>query len=229
MGKRNEAVAFILKYFKRFDEVTGAKQYEFYKEYFDGLSNEECDKLFASMRRDIPLEKREVIGYTVANLANTDIPKKLSLAVGKELGINFFQQLILYDQPTDMYYKTIDEYLVYFTIVRIQAQLMTLKRAVASSDNHVNTLTGQATGSGNKTATMTYQEIQKLSGQGFESVLHEITNARGGNELQYREFRRSLLTTGTVSLEELDKIDSRPTSVETAKAFLLGQHFDNNL
>lgn len=229
MNKKEKAVNFILKFFKRFDDITGSKQVEFYTEYFKNLSDEDFDKLFSSMRRTIPLEKRVVLGYTVANLVNTDIPKEDSIAVGKELGIEFFQQLVLYDKAAKMYYKTVSEYLIYYTPLRIQAQLMTLKRAVASGDNHVNVLTGQATGSGNKTATLTYQEIQKLSGMGYDKAIHELVNARGGNVLQFREFRRSLLTSGEVSLEALDEIDSRPTSIETANAFLLAQHFDNNL
>lgn len=198
----------------------GNKNVPMYKAWFETLSDEEFDRI---MRDD-----SVVLPYYSANLHDKDLEMGSELAIGDELGINFFQRINITDPVTGIQYLSPIKYLIGYLAVRRQSQHASKGLSVVEDSVHVDSLTGQA--SGPSTATrISLPEITNLANMGLTHATQEFIDVRGGNEEGFRKAKRDMLSTGRYSIREVKELGTRPTVLATARALLLGMHFDSNL
>jgi hypothetical protein len=218
---RKEVIAWFLDYLNMLQP--GNKNIEKFTIYFDSLSDIEFSELMKKLKSG-----EVILPYTSPNLKEKDVSIEAALAVGDKLGIKFFQQIKIVDHKTGVCYLSPDEYLILYLPVRRQSQHVSKGKSVAENSSFTDTLTGQPTGPSN-TTQITLPEIMNLEAVGLHEAIKELISVRGGNELAFRKAKRDTLETGSYKLSETDKTNSRATSIDTLKSFLLGMHLDNNL
>lgn len=193
-----------------------------YKEIFAGLNDVEFGNL---MER---VGKGQTLPYYAPNFKGTPNIIKNALVLCDKLGVKIWQRMWITDHVTKVKYLSNHEFRCSHLPVRRNSQHASKKKSVALDTLHVDTLTGQASGP-SRTVQISYPEIAVFDSLKLYKNVNEMINYRGGNQLAYREYRRSLLNTGRVTQKHLDTINSLPTSTGTIKALLLGMHIDNNI
>ena len=219
--KREEAIAWFLDKIEKFQP--GNSNVALYKNYFAGLTDEGLFELGEKL-----VSGEVVLPYYCANLVDKDVPMDRALAVGDELGIRFFQRIWIRDPVTGVTYLSPEKYLVIHMAIRRQQQHVLKGISVAENSTHIDTITGQATGP-SKTTQISLPELSTLSAMGLTAAIEELTNVRGGNESGFKVSKQSILNTGSYSIADVKETNTRPTVIDTAKAFLLGMHIDSNL
>ena len=219
--KRTEAIAWFLDKINKFQP--GNKNVELYTKYFAGLSDTQLKELGEKL-----VSGKVILPYYCANLVDKPVTIKDALAVGDELGIRFFQRAWMVDAVSGTRYLSPEKALVIHMPLRRQSQHVSKGIYVAENTLHTDALTGQATGP-SKTTQLSLPELSNLTAMGLHSAIQEFTDIRGGNELGFREAKRSVFNTGEYSIKDIKELGTRPTSIDTARAFLLGMHIDSNL
>ncbi len=199
------------------------KNIEFYKKYLNNLSDIE----FTNLMEDLKTEKK-VLPYYCANLHDEDVPLENSLKVAKQLGLELFQRIWFIDPITKVKYLTPEKYFIIHLPVRRQVQHLEKGKSVVENSDYIDNLTGQPTNV-SKTAQISLPELLTLDSLGLHKSIEEMINVRGGNELAFRDAKRSLINTGKYSLQQAKELNSRPTSIETLRSFLLGMHIDSTI
>lgn len=194
-----------------------------YQEFFKEMSDREFDKLMTRIE-----EGEVILPYFSSNLSKKPMSMQRILAVADDLGINFFQRIWLTDPVTEVRYLTPHEYLVVDLPIRRQQQHLVKGKSVVENSKYTDPLTGQPTGP-SRSSRLSLPEIMILESAGLYSMIEELMKVRGGDNTAYREARRLIIEQGTYHLENIEALESRPTSTETLKAFLFGMHVDNNL
>ena len=218
---RKEAIGLFLKILDKLEK--GNKNIKIYEEKLNSLSDVDFDNLMKKM-----LDREVVLPYYASNLVDKDVTIKNALAVGKELGIKSFQRLWLTDHLTGVKFLTPLAYKVMYSVVRRQSQHVTKGKSVVDSSKYIDSLTGQPAGA-SKSSRLSLPEIINLDSVGLHKSIEELINVRGGNELGFRLAKRNIINNGKYSLKSIEGLGTRPTSTETLKSFLLGQHFKSNL
>lgn len=221
MSKRKEVTEWVLGLMNTFRP--GNENVATMRKFLESKSDKEFEALMLRYKN-----REEVIPYYNANLKDKD-PDMLDIKkVGDKLGIEFFQRIWITDPITNIRYLTPERYLIVHLPIRRQAQHIDKKKSVVEDSNHIDSLTGQATGV-SKTSRLSLPEIMNLESLGLNQCIDECINPRGGNELAFREAKRSMYTSGRFSLQDVESLGSRPTATITLKAFFRAMHIDNNL
>ncbi len=168
-----------------------------------------------------------VLPYYAPHWKTKDIEVSRSLAVAEKLGIKIFQRIWMTDTLTGVKFLSV-EYMLLTIPVRRQMQHMSKGKSVTVDSSSTDDLTGQPTWD-SKASRLSLPEIANLNSLGLNNGVKELIGARGGNVLGFRLLKRKLLDTGSYTLAEVDAVGSRPTSTDTARAFLFSMHLDNNL
>jgi len=221
MSNRKELTEWFLGLIEKL--LPGNKNTQMYKTHFNSLSDEAFGELMDKLA-----DEEIVLPYYSANISAKDVPVNNALKVADELGLDLFQQLWMIDPVTGVKYLTPEKYLILDLPCRRQSQHVSKGKSVVESSAFVDALTGQPAGA-SKSSRLSLPEIMNLESMGLKRGIQELINIRGGNELAFREYKRSTLDTGEVSLKNLEELNSRPTSTETLKALLLGMHLDSNV
>lgn len=221
MGNRKEAESFILKYIKKLDS-TGFNE-EVYREQFKSMSDTDFEKLMLSIKNE-----DFILPIFAPNQSRVKLTTENAIKVARELGHEFFERLRLTDPSTGETYLTPIKYLVIELPIRRQAQLLSKKIKIPENNKTIDSLTDQATGP-SKGASLSFPELQVLVGKEMNKTIEELIKVRGGDSKAYYQFTQSVMKTGSGSLENVSKLESRVKSVETLSAILKGMHLDNNL
>ena len=221
MGNRKKATEWFIEKISKLNPTS--PNVKMYEDFFASLSDKEFDQLMNKM------EKGEIIlPYFVSNLTKEVIKMQKILALGDELGINFFQRIWINDPISGAKYLTPEKYLVIDIPIRRQQQHLVKGKSVVENSKYTDPTTGQATGP-SRTSRVSLPEIMVLESAGHLSALEEMLKVRGGDSKAFREARRLTIEQGGYNLAAVEQLDSRPTSTETLRAFFFGMHIGNNL
>lgn len=216
---RKDAEAFYLDFVKRM--APKSNNYELYKETFARMTNADFERMVVNIRNGfiLPIFYRNMS----ANKADVDA----IMAIGEELGIEWFQHLLLTDHLTGEVNKTPYKYLILKLTGRRQIQHLRDKISIPTNDRKIDHLTGQATGE-SKGASITAPELQVLDDKGLERSVFELAKARGGDKDAYDSLQQQIADTGGFSLSPIESLGSRPQATITLRKLLLAGHLDSS-
>lgn len=213
--KRKKTQEYILSNMKKLSD----KNYERYKELFDRMSDKQFDDFMKRLR-----DKKEVLTFYTANMVDhVDIPTLIQVA--KDCGLELFERIRMWDEPTQSYYLTPNKYCILQLVVRRMSQFVDHKLSVAEGDTKIDLLTGQVV-KPDKAGSISQVEIQTLYARGLHNTILELIKYRGGDVVAFSEYKREL--------EELGKTTvSRDTGSVVRSAVILdvlfsGMHIESN-
>jgi len=221
LGNRAAAEAVVLKWV---DEIVpGGSNVAMYKELFSKMTDEQFDQWIQQ------LEKRETyVRVIVPPMSEEQMSTERNLAIGKKLGVNFYQRCWLTDPVTGETTLTPKKYLCIHLPLRRQQQLLVKKISVPDDNRHLNELTGQVTGV-SKGSSMSYPEWQIFFAKGLHYSGLELAKLRGGDLKAFAEMNRQISRSGTTNMSEILSENTRPESTLTLSSILKAMLLDNNL
>ncbi len=152
-----------------------------------------------------------------------------NIAIAKELGHEFRQQLWLTDEKTGQTTLTLHKHFVFDVPVRKQSQLMDKKISVSKHSRNIDHTTGQVVGKKSKSSSFSFPQMFVMYNKGYDKTLIEIIKPRGGDNEQWRAIERNLRETGESTLYPPGHESSTTKSVQTMSAFLKAMDLDNNI
>ena len=221
MSNRSEVESYILKYIDKI--APGGDNKKLYVDLFKSMSNAEFDTFMGKLR-----DKKITLSIIVPNESNIKIDTETNFKIGKELGYDFFQHLVVKGQPGMSDYITPQKFLVYKLPIRRAAQLLTKKISIPVDDKSIDLTTGQVTGK-SKGTKITYPELQILSGMGMDKSIKELLKYRGGDLGAMNAMNVLLYRDGTVNASELDRYATGVVSTKTLKSYWLASHISSTL
>jgi len=221
MGNRKGATDFLLEQIDKF--APGSPNKAIYENRFTQMS----DADFEQFVDDIATGK-EVLVYYSPNAGEFPLSKERNLQMAKDLGHDFFQQMILTDPDTGLVFETPERYLVVDLPIRRQAQTLEKKVSIPENDQHIDQLTDQPTGP-SKGSKISFPELQILYGQGYDRVIEELIKFRGGDTKAYQLLKTLASTDGVVTQDNIKQVPTRVKSTEVVSTILKVMHLDNNL
>lgn len=215
--------AFVKQFLSDLNELLpGTPCIAVYQAYFDSLNE-------ASFKRLIErLEAGFVLPLIVPNLKEPALSVERNLKLGEKWGHEFFQQLRLTDQATGTEFITPLKYLVIEWPMRRQAQTLDKKSSIPLDNTQVDDLTDQMTGD-SKGSRISLPELQVLNSEGLNATISEMIKIRGGDPVALSVLERTIIEQGSVTLDQLTALGTRPTATTTASALLKAMHIGNNL
>lgn len=221
MSNRAKATAFIISSLSKI--VPEAPAIAIYKAQLDQLSDTEFADYMDALEKGT-----DIVPLQIPNGAEHRISVERNLAVAKELGHEFFQQLVMTDPQTGTTYLTPKKYLVVDLPVRRQIQMLTKKQSIPENNLHIDQLTDQPTGA-SKGAAISFPELQVLAAQQADASLRELISFRGGDRRAYNYMTKLIVQEGGANHKTLDQLNSRVKSTAVLSSFFKGMHLDNNL
>jgi len=223
MGDRKKAEAMIISYIDKI--APGGENKELYVKLFKGMSNKDFDNFMVGL-------KNKTITLTVVAPLGSKIAKNISVKnnvkIGKELGYDFFQHVIVEGDKGLPPYKTPNKYLVYKLPFRRAAQLLSKKISIPTDSKSIDLTTGQVTGK-SQSSKLTYPEIQMLVGMGMHDTLEELLKNRGGDVKSQHAMMNMLYKYGRVDNSMLEGHEDVVTSKKTLKNYWLASHLKSTL
>lgn len=203
--------------------LPGGGNVEMLTEQISKLSPEELEALVVSIENgEFPIAIQE------PNLSDNKISTERNLKIGEEMGVPFFQHLMLTHPKTGQVYKTPRKYLVMDLPMRLQQQLLIKKKSIPDNNRQVDELTGQPTGDSHS-ASLSSPEMQVLRAQGLDRAIEELAKIRGGDTRAFQECNRQIISTGGASQDAIRQIPSEVKSKVTLSVLLTSAHIENNL
>lgn len=200
------------------------------KQQLEAMSDQEFENY---MRKLLPptdeatLATREILPYYAPNLAKHKIMIAPLVRQARALGVEIYQRLKVTDRHTGLTQMTPHRYPVLDIPCRRQAQTLTKKSSIPTSDHIVDDLTAQPT-SDSKGSKISSPELQSLLSQGLDNMVTEFIKFRGGDEAAHRELERNLIENGHVRASQLNGLGISK-SVTTLSSLFKGMHVGNNL
>lgn len=219
-GKRKEAEAFILKYI---DKMVGESNVKIYEDLFASMSDKDFDEFMKKIK-----EKKARLAVVVPNLVKSKLSTSNNLGLAKELKHNFFERIYIDRGDGQPKYLTPIPYLIVELPLRRQAQFLVEKISIPEDNRSVDDMTGQPTGA-SKGSKISYPETQILAALGLDNCLLEMVKFRGGDTKGFNAMNASISKTGSVSLEEIEKLGTTVESTRTLHTILLGMHLKSTL
>lgn len=221
MGNRKGATEYFIGKIKKLNPTSS--NVKMYEEFFAGLSDKEFDELMGKLER-----KEVILPYFVSNLNEEIMRIEKIMALGDDLGIEFFQRIWLTDPVSGVRYLTPEKYLLLDLPIRRQQQHLIKGKSVVENSKFTDPLTGQAIGA-SRSSRVSLPELMIMESAGHYEAIEELIKVRGGDAAAFRESRRLMVEQGGYNLDTIREMDTKPTSSETLKAFLFGMHIENNL
>jgi len=222
LKNRKKTEEFIISFIKK---LTGTDfNVNLYKNLFKSMNNKEFDEFMVKLR-----DKEFILPAIVPHDAGVvKVTLENNIKVGKELGHNFFQHLIL--GPTEDGPKRRTKYpmLVHLAPMRRMKQTIAKGLSVSEHDKTRDSLTGQVSGV-SKSSSISYPELQLLVSMGMEHSINELLISRGGDEGSMRAEKQALLRYGNVSNDFVSQYGTGVTSTKTLKAYFNGMHMKINM
>lgn len=214
---RKKIEAYVIEHMNYMDP--SKKNGKRYEEFFSGLSDAEFDKWMRDLK-----EGKDVLIFYSANIEDKVKIENL-VAETHRLKLKLFEKLRIWDDVTQKYYLTPNEYFVAPQIVRRFSQFADHKLSVPESDKRIDMLTGQVV-KPDQAAGITLPEVQSLYGRGLNKTLLELLKFRGGDVTALAEYKRELEETGATSIGK--ETGSIVRSAVILDVFFSGAHIQTN-
>lgn len=215
--KRKKVQDHILKYIDKI--APGGYNRNLYEELFKNMSDKEFDSYMIKLR-----DKKLTISIICPLGGDVKLNTENNIKIGKELGYEFFQHLIIGPKGSKEAgnyipkYKTPMKYLVYDVQVKRQAQLLTKGISIGTDNNVIDLTTGQVT-SDSKAAKITKPELELLVGMGLNDSIKELMTMRGGDLGLAKASDASIARFGSVSLKNIEPYATGVVSSKTMNAY----------
>lgn len=192
-------------------------------EKFKSMSDKEVDEFYQELKAG-----KRYIPYYVPSDSKVKIDIKQWVKLAEELGYDVFSRIVQEDPSTKQITLSEVKYWVALFPTRRHIQYLDSKRSIAKDNKTRDVLTGQVTGE-SKGSSFSRPQLMGLLSRGMTSNALEIYKYQGGDIAGGREFNNALINGGGVSLENLLKSKTLPTSTKTLGANLNGMHLAHNL
>ncbi len=193
-----------------------------YRDLFKSMDDDEFERFVERM------ENGDCLAFVDPNGAGIPVTTENNLRVGKLIGVEFFEKLVLTNQDIGVTFISNDEYMILEVPVRRAAQALEKKVSIPKDDQHTDQLTDQATGP-SKGSTLTAPELQLQYAQNWDYTTEELFKIRGGDPKAYRLYKDQAVKDGRVSINTIRQYNTINTSVEVYSTFLTMAHIGNNL
>lgn len=215
--KRTKVQKFILSKITKLDP--SGKNTARLKIFFEEMTDKEFDNYMRSLR-----DGEDVLTFYSANIVDkVDIPTLIDSA--KELDVDLFERIRMWDEPTKTFYLTPHKYCVLQLPVRKMSQFNDHKLAVAEGDSHIDLLTGQVI-KPDRAGSLSQVETQALFAHGLEQTIVEMLKYRGGDVVGGADYKRELEEMGKTSLEKHSNTKAR--SAVILDVLFSGMHIESN-
>lgn len=189
---RKKIEAYVIEHMNYMDP--SKKNGKRYEEFFSDLSDAEFDKWMRDLK-----EGKDVLIFYSANIEDKVKIENL-VAETHRLKLKLFEKLRIWDDVTQKYYLTPNEYFVAPQIVRRFSQFADHKLSVPESDKRIDMLTGQVV-KPDQAASLSEPETRALYSRGLTKTLRELLKFRGGDVVAFAEFKRELEETGVTNVD----------------------------
>jgi hypothetical protein len=192
MNKKRQAIQqYLIKYYKKI-ESSGKNAIKM-QAFFDSMTDTDFDEWMKSLKNH-----DEVLSLEVPAL-NVKVSMDNLLGVAKELKVELFSRLKLWDAPTQSYYLTPKKYCILTLPIRRMSQFVDHKLAVPESDSKIDHLTGQVM-KPDQANSISQIEVQSLYARGLKSTILELIKYRGGDVSAFAEYKRELEEQGNTTI-----------------------------
>lgn len=222
-GNRAAAEAHILKMIGKL--MPGGKNVQIYKDLFASWSDKDFEAFMTSIESG-----EEMLAIIAPNLDEEKVTVENNLKLAEEIGHNFYERIWIDEGDGSPPYLSPKSYLVTLQTLRRQAQLQVKKISIPEDNRSINDLTGQPSATGkSRGSKISYPETQIMAALNLDNSLIEMLKYRGGDQKGFVAMNKSISQTGGVSLEALDKLNTRVKSTDTLRTFLTCMHFEVDL
>jgi hypothetical protein len=228
-AKREKVTQFILKNVGKIIPEDKSNV-ELLKAKFAAMSDAEFEAYIRKLKKARTPEEiaqREVIPFYLPNLSKHKVSIARNYEIVRSMGRSLAHRLVMTDPATGLEYVTLHEYPVYDLAARRQAQTVSKKRSIPEHYQRIDDLTDQPT-SESKGSRISSPEGVALLSRRLDNTMLEFAKIRGGDTAAYREFKRLLVETGEVSMDQLMGLGIAK-STKTASVFFNCMHIGNNL
>lgn len=194
-----------------------------YKDLFKSMNDGEFDEFMKKLRN-----KEITLSIIIPTGEKYGISVDKNIKLGKELGYNFFQRLKVGPTKDLPGYTTPEEYLVVSLPIRRVSQTLSKKISVPQHNKSISAVTGQVTND-SRNATLTFPEINVLSGYGSFHILNELLKIRGGDLGSMNALERSLQQTGGARQEAIKEYATGTLSNSVLSKYLLSMMIRNTV
>lgn len=221
-GNRAAAEAYCLDFMEKL--IPGSGNREIYAQRFKDMNDEQFEAFITS------IENGTVdLAIVVPNLKPAKLNVKHMLALGKQMGHEWFERLWLGGGNTGLpRYLSPKKYMIIDQTLRRQAQLLVKKISIPQDSKTIDDLTGQPTGA-SKGSKMSYPQTQVLAALGMNRTLEEFLKYRGGDLKGFNAMMASISRTGGVSLDAIEPLAGGVQSTHTLSVFLTCMHIESTL
>lgn len=218
LGKRAETEAFILKYIQKL--IPGSStNVQLYKDLFARMDDKAFDDWMGKIAR-----KEIRLAIIAPNLSKEKVTIPNNLAIGDELGHNFFERLWI-DNGNDIPpYLSPVKYLVGDITLRRQAQLLVKKISIPEDNRSVDDMTGQPSGK-SEASKISYPETQVLSALKLDKNIAEMISLRGGDTQGFNAMNDSFARTGGASQKAIEHLRGGVKSTQALNTILTSMHY----
>ena len=192
-AKRKEVESYILKYMAKMDK--SGTNVEKYQKMFADMD----DKAFNTWMENLKNHKDVLVFWIPAMKVNPRVKDLLSIC--KELNIELFHRLKLWDPPTQSYFLTPLKFLVVDIPCRRMSQYVDHKLSVPEGDSKIDLLTGQVM-KPDQAGSISQTEIQALYARGLTKTIKELLKYRGGDVTAFAEYKRQLEEQGSTTISQ---------------------------
>lgn len=221
-ANRKKTEEFILRYIDKM--LPGSPNKDVYDAYFKSLS----DAQFEQFMLDLESGKHQ-LSITAPNFSKHKLSVERNIAIAKELGHDYFQQLWISETAECPKYLTPIKYFVVDLPGRRASQSLVKKISVQETDKTVDILSGQPTGDSRKGAKISFPELQVMAAMGLDNTVIELMKFRGGDVKGRNAMNAMIDRHGVANLEVLKNYSGGVESVKTLKVFLTAAHLKNTL
>lgn len=164
--------------------------------------------------------------------SNYDPKEKLNYdhlcKICKEYGVDFEQQLVVFDEDTGIKTLTPKKAIVGRAEARKQRQMWAKKFSASKNDYEIDDLTGQVMGDSRSTG-ISQPEITVLRNLRLPTMANELYNVKGGDQDALKAYKNDLVTTGKTTTNGSLLKGSGTKVLSTVHHLFRGRHIDTNI
>ena len=204
---------------ERIKAVAGEYSAKKYKQYLDGMNQEQFDAYIDRLeaKEEYPVIEEEQFGSSNISFEN-------NLAVARSMGRDFYYKISYGSvRPGVPAYEAAVPCLVLHMPVKRPVQMAYKKLTVPTNYSTVNELTGQVTGR-SKGSSITAPEIMLLDSMKLGETMEDVFTARGGDKGFQDAMYAALTQTGSATLESTRGFATGVKSIQTFDSMLKGMH-----